>query len=118
MDISDLQDHEIKTVASIWSELNHEWAHKPNTRANLQELAKVADEKFKRAGFVVNVQWENTLIIDPNTMEAMPIVLEVVGRVPDSQNPYHFLDHELKRHEVLRSKERNEAYLGQKGKSA
>lgn len=129
MDLSDLYDHEIKQIGEIWKGLNQEWAHKPNTKANLQEFAKVATDRFLSAGFVVNIQWENTLIMVPDItapggIKQMPVTIEVLGRAPGvdrrsvAEGGHALMDHEYKRHEVLRSKERGEDFLGQKGKNA
>lgn len=128
MDYADLYDHEIKQIGEIWKDLNKQWMAKQNTRANLQEFAKVATAKFLDAGFVVNVQWENTLIMVPDIsapggMRPMPVTIEVLGRAPgvdrrsERVEGHNLMDHEYKRHEVLRSVERGEDYLGQKGKS-
>ena len=113
-DIADLYDYEIEEVARIWKGLMDQFSRKANTKDNLQELAKVANSEFLRAGFVVNVRWENTLVIDPKTMQAYPIEIEVLGRIPGAEEDTIGFDHERKRVEVLRSKERGEAFAGQK----
>ena len=129
MDQADLYDHEYVEIGKIWKRLNEEWMHKPNTKANLQEFANVATHRFLDAGFVVNVQWENSLIMVPDIsapggIKQMPITIEVLGRAPGvdrrsvMEQGHSLMDHEFKRHEVLRSKERGEDFLGQKGKSA
>lgn len=128
MDQADLYDEDIKKIGVIIKELTQKWSRKPNTRANLQEMAKDANDRFLKAGFVVNVQWENTLIVVPDTSapggtRPLPITIEVLGRVSSSGygemvEGVELMDHERKRHEVLRANERGEAYLGQKGKSA
>lgn len=114
MDIADLYDYEIEIVGQVWKRLMDQFARKANTKDNLQELARVAHEEFLKAGFVVVVAWENTLIVDPKTMKPYPITIEVIGRVPGADEDKIGFDHERKRHEVLRSKERGEAYYGQK----
>lgn len=127
MDQADLYDYEIAEIAKIWKRLNAQWAHKQNTRANLEEFAKVANGEFLNAGFVVNVQWENTLIMVPDItapggIKAEPITIEVLGRAPgvdrrsEKDQGHSLMDHEFKRDEVLKSKERGENYHGQKGK--
>lgn len=130
MDGADLYDYEIAEIGRIWKELNQKWMAKQNTRSNLQEFAKDATDAFLQAGFVVNVQWENTLIMVPDIsapggMRPMPVTIEVLGRAPgidrrsDMQQGHSLMDHEYKRAEVLQSLERGEAYLGQKdGKRA
>lgn len=129
MDGADLYDYEIAEVGRIWKELNQKWMARANTRANLQEFAKEATAKFLEAGFVVSVQWENTLIMVPDVaapggMKPLPVTIEVLGRAPgvdrrsELQQGHSLMDHEFKRHEVLRSKERGEDYLGQRGKTA
>lgn len=115
MDIADLYDYEIERIPPVWQKLMHEFSTKTNTRANLDELAKRAAEEFLKAGLIVEVNSAPTLIINPNTMQpGMPEIV-IIGRV-DSLDDAEY-DHERKRHEVLRSKERGEAYYGQKEKS-
>lgn len=120
IDQADLYDYEIAEIGRIWNYLNKEWGHKPNTKSNLQEFAKVAHNKFLEAGFVVNVMWENNLIINPATMQPYPIEIEVMGRTPggsgvgEMRGNIELMDHERKRAEVLRSKELGEDYHGQK----
>lgn len=116
MDIADLYDYEIETIGIAWRDLMQKWSHRPNTKNNLQELAKDANDTFLKLGFVVNVRWENNLVINPNTMEPYPIEIEVLGRVPGTEDSDGY-DHERKRHEVLRSKERGEDFYGQKEKA-
>jgi hypothetical protein len=108
-----MYDWEIAQIGEIWKELNKDWMRRPNTKNVLQEFAKVANERFLKAGFVVNVQWENTLIMVPgvNGIKPLPITIEVLGRVNPLPDGF---DHERKRHEVLASKQRGEAFLGQK----
>lgn len=120
MDQSDLYDHEIAKIGPVWQALMQKWSRRPNTRANLQELAKEATDAFLKLGFVVNVRWENNLIVDPTTMQPYPIEIEFLGRVPggsglgEMSGGHELMDHERKRDEVLRANERGEAYLGQK----
>lgn len=111
MDQSDLHDYEIAQIAQIWQRLQSQFSRRVNSRQNLEEFARVAHDTFLRAGFVVNVQWENSLIINPMTMQPYPTTIEVMGRVAE---PKEGFDHERKRHEVLLSRDRNESFLGQK----
>lgn len=117
MDTSDLYDWEIKQVAVIWDQLQRDWSRKPNDKHTLQEFAKAANDAFLKAGFVVNVMWENTLVIDPKTMQAYPIEIEVLGRAPGSRgadDKVDGFDHERKRYEVLNANVRNERFFGEK----
>lgn len=121
MDMADLYDYEIKQIGEIWGQLNQQWSHKANTRANLQEFAKSGNDAFLKAGFVVNIMWENTLIVNPNTMQPYPIEIEILGRAGtntfnEREAGFELMDHERKRDEVLKSKTRGEDFLGQKGK--
>lgn len=113
-DIADLYDHEIARVGEIWKDLMSRFSRLANTRANLQQLAAVANDEFIKAGFVVNVRWENNLVIDPKTMQPYPIEIEILGRTPNADEDTIGFDHERKRHEVLRSKERGESFYGQR----
>lgn len=126
-DIADLYDEDILKVGEITKELIARWSRKQNTKANLQEFAKEAHDLFLKAGFIVNVVWENALIMVPDLnsssgMKQLPIDIEIIGRVDAGHGVFEqghvLMDHERKRHEVLRANERGEDYLGQKGKSA
>jgi hypothetical protein len=116
MDIADLYDHEIARIPPIWQKLMAEFSAKPNTRANLDELAKRAAEEFIRIGLVVEVDTSGALITDPRTMRAGSPEIVILGRLPGSPEDEHGFDHERKRDEVLRSRERGEDFLGQKGR--
>lgn len=120
LDQADLYDHEIVAIGKVWERLMRDWARKPNTKSNLQEFAKVANDEFLKLGFVVNVMWENNLIIDPNTMQPYPITIEVMGRTPGGSGlgemvqGFELMDHERKRDQVLKSIERGEDFHGKK----
>lgn len=124
-DIADLYDEDIKKIGEVTKELISRWSHKANTRGNLQEFAKEANDLFLKAGFVVNVMWENTLIMVPDLtapggIKQLPIDIEVVGRIGAGthgviEGGHVMMDHERKRDEVLKSKTRGEDFLGQKG---
>jgi len=121
LDQSDLYDHEIVAIGEVWKKLMADWARKPNTKSNLQEFAKVANGEFLKLGFVVNVMWENNLIIDPSTMQPYPITIEIMGRTPGGSGlgemvdlgdgrKVELKDHERQRDQVLKSIERNEDF--------
>jgi hypothetical protein len=125
VDEADLYDHEIVAIGRAWERLQKTWGHKPNTKANLQEFAKAANDEFLKLGFVVNVMWENNLIIDPSTMKPYPITIEVMGRVPggsglgemvqvEGGGKVELFDHERKRDQVLKSRERGTDYHDKK----
>lgn len=120
IDQADLYDYEIAEIGRIWNTLNKKWGHRPNTKKNLQEFANEANGVFLQAGFVVNVMWENNLMIDPRTMQPFPIEIEVMGRVPGGSGKgemvegFELMDHERKRREVLDARDRGEDYRGQR----
>ena len=117
MDTSDLYDWEIKEIGVIWAQLQRDWGHKPNDKHTLQEFAKASNDAFLKAGFVVNVVWENTLVINPKTMQPYPIEIEVLGRAPGAKgvdDPTDGFDHERKRYEVLNANTRGERFFGEK----
>ena len=123
IDASDLYDHEIVAIYQKFYEIQEKWMLKPNTRANLQEFAKECNGEFQKLGFVVNVMWENNLIVDPKTMKPMPITIEVMGRVTGGSGlgeivdlgdgkKVELFDHERKRAQVLKSIENKEDFHG------
>ena len=99
-----------------------EFSRKPTTKENLDELQKRAQAEFFKIGLVVDVDTIPCLIVNPDTMETSPPIINIQGRVPGSKRSsleegFEMLDHEKKRFEIIESKTRNEAYLGQKGKT-
>jgi hypothetical protein len=83
------------------------YANKPNTADNLERLR---DEVLTRLS-EINI----LATLDPAPcFYGEPPIVEIIGKV--ATDPIHKvgMDHEKKRYEVLKSKERNEDYLGQK----
>jgi len=118
MDISDLYDHEIAKIGPLWQGLMQRFARKANSRRNLEELARVAADEFQKIGLVVEVNTAPCLIFNPITQTTGSPEIIVVGRVPGThyaEDGTVLFDHERKRDEVLRSRERGEDFLGQKG---
>ena len=118
MDISDLYDHEIAKIGPIWQRLMTEFSRKPSTRKNLDELSRRAADEFLKIGLVAQVDITPCIVVNPATMETGSPVIDIVGRVPGThyaEDGAVLFDHERKRDEVLRSRERGEDFLGQKG---
>lgn len=121
MDIADLHDYEIARVGAIWRELMSEFSSKPNTRANLDELARRAHDKFLKIGLVIELNTAPCLIWNPTTGSTGSPEIVVLGRVPGStyeEEGVALFDHELKRHEVLTARERGEDFMGQRERPA
>jgi hypothetical protein len=119
MDQADLYDHEVAKIGQAWVALQQKWSTKANTKHNLQEFAKEANDMFVRMGFVVQIKWENNLIIDPTTMQPHPIEIEVMGRVPGGEfqeEGFDMHDHEKHRWEILAANMRGEDFYGQREK--
>lgn len=109
MDVSDLQDSEQKAIMDTFVALDQKWRYKPNNARNLAEFTNEANEAFAKIGFLVHVQVADVLVGGPPTIE----IIEKVGDRADEESKYGF-DHERKRYDVLKSKVRNEDYIGQK----
>jgi len=117
MDIADLYDHEIAKIGPIWRKLMDEFSRKPNTRANLDELVRRATDEFLKIGLVVEVNVAPCLIFNPMTNSYNPPEIVIMGRVPGThyeEEGVPLMDHEKKRWEVIKSRERGEDFLGQK----
>lgn len=110
MDISDLQDDEIKDVYLYVQGLTQKWARKPSTQRNLEEMCKEAEAAMHKKGILIKMHLQDLLV------GGYP-VLEIIGKLDTHEAQYGF-DHEKKRHDVLKANERGEKFLGQKGKSA
>lgn len=108
MDISDLQDHEIKEIGEIVSGLTRKWSSKPSSQRNLEEMCKEAEAAAYKRGILIKMHLTDLLV-------GGRVVLEVIGKIDTHEEKFGF-DHERKRHDVLKSKVRNEDFLGQKEK--
>jgi hypothetical protein len=108
IDIADLYDHEVATVDRIGKEIAHKFSHRTATFENLEELVKFAHGRFLEEGFIVEVDTAKCLVLG----EAPEIM--IIGKVPGHDDHKHGFDHERKRHEVLKSKDTGEKYLGQR----
>lgn len=119
MDIADLYDHEIAKIGPIWQGLMQRFGSRANSRANLEELSRVATAEFLKIGLVVEVNTAPCLIYNPVTGRTGSPEIVIMGRVPGEhyeEDGVVVFDHERKRDEVLKSRERGEDFLGQKGK--
>lgn len=108
LDIADLYDHEIATVDKIGRMLAHQFSRRPATVENLEELVKAAHGAFLAEGFIVEVDTAKCLILNE------PPEVMIIGKVPGHDDHKYGMDHERKRHEVLRSKQTGEKYDGHK----
>lgn len=116
--MADLHDDDVARMGQVWSTINAKWAHRANTRHNLEEMAKEAHDEFLKIGLIVDVNIFPCLIVDPWTQQTGQPIISVLGHVADTKNALHptdGFDHERKRHDVLISKERGEEFRGQKG---
>lgn len=102
---TDLTDEEIGRVGAIVTQVQQKYAGRPNTAKNLEELR---DEILTRLA-EINI----LATLDPSPVfYGEPPTLEIIGHV-SAPNEGAF-DHEKKRHEVIKAKELNEDYRGQK----
>lgn len=108
IDIADLYDADVVRVGKVWRELMYKYGRKRATRLNLEELEKEARDEMFKIGLVATVDTSACYL-----GVGMP-VLQIDGRVPGHEFNTHGLDHSRKRVEVLESRERGEAYLGEK----
>lgn len=117
--MADLHDADIKNIGIVWREIMDKWAKRPNSRHNLEEMAKEAHDKFLKVGLIVDINTIPCLIVDPFTHQSGAPIITVLGHVEGTQHaldPSEGFDHERKRHDVLKSKEIGEEYRGQKEK--
>jgi len=108
----DLYDHEIVKVANAYAACNYMAMNTRNTPEAIRELGLRIQDAFLKAGFLVNVDMAPCLILLPNGRTSSPQV-EIIGRVDDPYTDKEF-DHDEKRSEVLKSRDRGEKYLGLK----
>lgn len=105
---NDLTDHEIQQTFKIVELIRLKYAGKANTPENLEQLR---DEVLTRLAEDVNI----LASFDPAPcFYGEPPILEILGKVQTDSLYKDGFDHEKKRFEVIKSKERGEDYLGQK----
>lgn len=103
----ELTDEEAVAAVKIVAEIQAKYAHRPNTKENLEELR---DEALTRL-MALNIVAE----LDPSPcFHGEPPILEIRGKVAGDPIHTQGFDHEKKQWEVRRAAERNEDYLGQK----
>lgn len=104
---TELLDSEIQQAVKIVASLQQSYAHKANSVENLDKLR---DEVLTRLSEI------NILAsFDPTPcFYGEPPVVEFVGKVSTDSIHKHGFDHEQKRYEVLKAKERDEHFLGEK----
>lgn len=121
MDHNDLYDSEIAAIGPVWKEINQEFMGRTLSTKVLDELKLRTHDRFLKIGLIARVDIPTYVVEggDGEPVYGQP-VLEIVGRIPDSslvvkEGDHQLLDHELKRAEILKSKETGEKFLGQKG---
>ncbi|MDE2100437.1 MAG: hypothetical protein KGL39_24505 [Patescibacteria group bacterium] len=120
MSLPDLYDEEITKAGQALLKINQEFMHMLATPKAYEELQKRVHDEFFKIGLVARVDIP-TYIVEGSDNE--PVVkaptIEIVGRVPGSslsvtEEGLQLFDHERKRHEVIKSRERGEKILGEK----
>jgi hypothetical protein len=108
---TELLDSEIQQAVKVVGALQMKYARMANSVTNLEKLRDEALTRLSEIGILAT--------FDPAPcFYGEPPIVEFVGKVNTDAIHKDGFDHEKKRYEVLKSKERNEDYLGQKGKSA
>lgn len=100
---SDLLDSEARQVFDIVLGIQMKYQHRANSVDNLEALRDECLTKLAQIGILATV--------DPAPcFYGEPPVIEIIGKVAGVQE----VDHEQKQYEVLKARDRNEEYLGQK----
>lgn len=104
---TELLDSEIQQAVVIIKGLQTKYSRMANSVANLEKLRDEALTRMAEIGVLAS--------FDPTPcFYGDPPVLEFIGKVAGDAIHTEGLDHEQKKHEVVKSKERGEDYLGQK----
>ena len=99
--IDNLYDSEIKQINDLYTQIFNKWKTRQNNKQNLMEFHREVIYKFEEIGFDVDVDFFDYLEdIMEDKHPPRPPVLVIIGRV----EPIQF-DHEIKAHEVRKSKE-------------
>lgn len=102
---TDLTDEEVGRVGAIVAQVQQKYAGRANTAKNLEDLR---DEVLTRLA-EINI----LATLDPSPVfYGEPPTLEIIGHIAASNDG--MFDHEKKQHEVVKAKELNEDYRGQK----
>lgn len=99
---ADMNEHDLKKIGPLWAEMMEKFGRKPMTHDVAREMEKVAVERFHQMGYEVRVHTAERM------MGIGPVTLEVLGHVAGSEFDKYGLDHERKRHDILRGIDRNE----------
>lgn len=103
----ELTDTEAVTVTRLIGECQMKWAHKANTKENLEYLR---DEVLtKLMGYNILAEF------DPAPcFYGEPPIVEIRGKVPGDPIHQYGFDHERKKWEIDKAHDRGEDYLGEK----
>jgi hypothetical protein len=106
---TDLTDYEVMKVGQIVTDLVSRYGHRANNADNLNALRDEALTRFAEIGILAT--------LDPAPcFHGEPPTIEIIGKVTGHDDHKYGFDHERKRDEVVKSKELNEDYRGQKEK--
>lgn len=104
---SDLTDEEISRTIQLINNIRLRYSHKTNTPSNLEAMRDEVLTKLAEIGILAEFDPTPTLYGDP------PII-DIQGKVAGDPMHKWGLDHEKKKFEVVKAKELDEDYRGQK----
>lgn len=110
----DLYDYEVTKAIQVMMQFNEMAKRTRNTPQALKDLGMRLQEEYLKIGLVANVDLSACGIIDPKTGRTHPPDVEIVARLDDPHNVKE-IDHDRKRHEILRAKELGVARDGMQG---
>lgn len=99
----DLYDYEKQLIEDLQRRIVYKWGD--NIQATPENILKMnweILERYKEIGFEVDVHWEPFLLDMAAGKTPTPPVVEIVDRIQKSV----LFDHELHRHEIIKSKEK------------
>lgn len=106
----ELTDTESVAVVRLVVESQTKWAHKPNTKENLEHLRDEVLTKLMGMNIVAE--------FDPAPcFYGEPPIFEIKGKVAGDSIHKHGFDHERKKWEIDKAHDRGEDYLGEKESS-
>lgn len=104
---TELQDTEVQAAMKMIVSVQQRYAHKRNTKENLESLRDEVLTRFMEMGILAT--------FDPTPcFYGEPPTLEIIGKVAGDAIHHHGFDHEKKQYEVRKANTRGEDFLGQK----
>jgi hypothetical protein len=116
----DLTDSEIQQALSITLPIKNKWSAVFRSKLNsgqftVDQAMKLVDQFEDELVSTLAERMDLIATVDASPVfEGEPLIIDFVGALPSHYTARYGMDHERKRYEVLKAKDRGEAFLGEK----